>query len=234
MNRFEVIIPVINIDLLINLLKSIDINTLFPRRIIIINNSGISTDKLFEIIDKEITYNLSSRIGVYYSQTTLVNESLNLGITKLSSDCDYVSFLNDDIVLTDCFFQRNLELFQNKQCGVACPRTVHSMDELQKGKVNVKIMKRREGWAFSIRKNLLDKIPPFPAEKIATFHFDDWYWFYLIKEHTVFWFKDNGNVVYHHIGASVDKLGFKGYKKTERNEFNKIGQEKGWGRKTCG
>lgn len=234
MNKFEVIIPVINVDLLIKLLKSIRINTLQPQHIIIINNSGLSTGEFFETIDKEIPYNLSSRIVVYYSETTLVNESLNLGITKLSSDCEYVSFLNDDVILTDCFFQRNFELFQNKECGIACPFIVHSMDELKKGRVNVEMMNRREGCAFSIRKNLLDKIPPFPAERIATFHFDDWYWFYPLREYGLFWFKDRGNVVYHKIGASVAKLGFKKHKGRERNEFNKIGQEKGWGRKTCG
>ena len=128
MNRFEVIIPVINIDLLINLLESIEKNTLQPQRIIIINNSSLFTDEFFETINRKILYALSSKISVYYSQTSLVNESLNLGITKLSNDCDYVSFLNDDVVLTDCFFQRNFELFQNKKCGVACPRIVHSMD----------------------------------------------------------------------------------------------------------
>ena len=45
------------------------------------------------------------------------------------------------------------------------------------------------------------------------------------------WFKDRGNVIYHHIGASIDKLGFKKHKGKERLEFNKIGGEKGWGRK---
>jgi len=232
MKKFEVIIPVINVDLLIELLESIEINTLQPQRIIIINNNAaFSTDSLFAEMYKKITYNLCSKISVYYSQFGLCNESLNLGIIKLSDECDYVSFLNDDVVLTDCFFQRNLELFENEKCGVACPRTVHSIDKLQKGKVNVEMMKRREGWAFSIRKDLLDKIPPFPSERIATFYFDDWYWFYSIKEHKMLWYKDTGNVVYHAVGSSVDKLGFKKHKARERNEFNVIEGEKGWGRK---
>lgn len=225
MNNFEVIIPVINVDLMGKLLESVVTNTLTPKRVIIIDNTKLPFSEIFKYIP-----NNGIIFEVYYSQTGLVNESLNLGITKLSNNCDYVSFLNDDVVLTNAFFQRNFELFQHKECGVACPRTIHSMEELQKGKVNIEMMNRREGCAFSIRKDLLDKIPIFPAERIATFHFDDWYWFYLIKEHNMFWFKDKGNVVYHKVGASVAKLGFKKHKGKERNEFNKIGQEKGWGR----
>lgn len=229
MNKFEVIIPVINVDLLLNLIESIAINTLLPQKVIIINNTDLTSEQVVGQMPEGIYSKLN--IYMYYSQTGLVNESLNLGIIKLSNDCEYVSFLNDDIVLTDCFFQRNLEVFQNKRCGVACPRIVHSMDELQKGKVNVEMMNRREGCAFSIRKELLDKIPPFPDDRIATFHFDDWYWFYLIKEYNMLWFKDIGNVVYHKVGASVDKLGFKKHKGKERNEFNLIGHEKEWGKK---
>lgn len=217
MNRFEVIIPVVNPDMMGELLKSISANTLLPKRVIIIDNTKLPLEEIFKYIP-----NNGIIVEVYYSKTSFVNESLNLGITKLSKDCDYVSFLNDDVVLTNCFFQRNLEVFQNKECGVACPRTVHSMNELNKGRVNVGIMKKREGWAMSIRKDLLDKIPPFPADRIATFHFDDWYWFYLIKEHNLFWFKDRGNVIYHHVGSSIAKLGFKKHKKKERNEFNLI------------
>ena len=162
MKKFEVIVPVINVDLMVKMFESIAANTLLPKRIIVINNTG----------NKNWPNNLDfeANIYVYYSKTGLVNESINLGITKLSDDCDYVSVLNDDIVLTDCFFQRNLELFQNEKCGVACPRTVHSMDGLKKGRVIQEVMNKREGWALSIKKSLLDKIPPFPADRIATFH----------------------------------------------------------------
>jgi len=229
MNKFEVIIPVVNPDMMEKLLKSISANTLLPKRVILIDNTKLPLAEIFKYIP-----NNGVIVEVYYSKTNLVNESLNLGITKLSKDCDYVSFLNDDIVLTDCFFQRNVEVFQNKLCGVACPHTVHSIDELKKGRINIEMMNRREGWAFSIKKKLLDKIPPFPAKRIATFHFDDWFWFHLIKEQKMYWFKDRGNVIFHHVGSSVAKLGFKNHKKRERNEFNKIGIEKKWGRKLCG
>jgi len=228
MNKFEVVIPVVNVDLLVNLFDSISINTLLPRKIIIINNTGSSTNWLFNravpFLNKKIT------VYVYYSKTGLCNESINLGITKLSKDCDYVSVLNDDIVLTKNFFQRNADLLQDKACGVSCPFTVHSMDELKIGEVEKQVMRKREGWALTIKKDVLDKIPLFPSERIATFHWDDWIWFHTCKDLNFYWLKDRGNMVFHHVGSSVAKLGFKKHKARERLEFNKIGQEKKWGR----
>jgi len=229
MNKFEVIIPVINVDLMVKLLESVYKNTLLPKRIIIINNSNNFTGDLFgrSIVHYE---GLGIDIHTCYSKTGLCNESINLGITELSKDCDYVSILNDDVVLTKQFFQRNLELLQDKDCGASCPLTVHSMDELKIGKVDKRVMKRREGWALTIKKEVLDKIPLFPSERIATFHWDDWIWFHTCRDLNLYWLKDRGNMVFHHVGASVAKLGFRDNRKRERREFNKIGQEKKWGR----
>ena len=224
MNKFEVIIPVINIDLMKKLLKSIATNTLLPDKIIIINNSNSSIGDLLPYVDHKIT------IYTYYSETTLVNESINLGITKLSKDCDYVSVLNDDIILSDCFFQRNLELLQFDACGIACPYTVKTMDKLKKGRVRIRTMSKREGWAVSMRKSMLDKIPLFPADRMATFHWDDWIWYHN-RDDGLSWYQDRGNVIYHAIGSSVDKLGFKKHKKKEWNEFQLLAREKNWGKR---
>jgi len=222
MSRFEVIVPVVNLELMRNLIESIHKNTLLPEKIILIDNSKRPVSDIFKFIPLNHVVKV-----VHYSKTGLVNESLNLGRKYISKDCEFVSFLNDDVVLLPCFFQRNLELFENKKCGVAVPRTVHSMDKMIKGKVAPRILAKREGWAFTIRKKLLDDIPPIPCKRIATFHGDDWIWYYTSPKGNL-WFKDMGNVIYHHIGASVDKLGFKKHKGPERHEFQKIAIEKGW------
>jgi len=227
MNNFEVIIPIVNLDLLRKLLKSIYENTLKPKRIIMIDNSKRRPDRIFKQVPLGERSN-GCFIEVCYSKTGLVNESLNLGREYLSKDCDYVSFLNDDVILLNCFFQRNLEVFEyNKNCGVAVPRTVHTIEEMKKGKFNSQLVRKREGWAMTIRKSLLDTIPPIPCERIATFHGDDWIWYHTVPN-SMHWFKDVGNVIYHQVGASIDRLGFKKHKGKERCEFRQIALEKGW------
>lgn len=225
---FEVIVPVVNLDLLGELLKSIYKNTLLPKKVILIDNSKKPMSEIFDYIP-----NNGIIFEVYYSQTGFVNESINLGITKLSEKCEYVSVLNDDIILGTRFFKRNAALFQEASCAVACPYTVDSLGEMGDLQYNPKIMNRREGWAVTISKRVLDKIPLFPSDRIAIFHWDDWIWFY-VKEQKMFWWKDMGNVIYHAIGSSVDRLGFKldpvHGKKAERNKFEEIVREHGWGR----
>lgn len=223
MSNFEVIVPVVNFELMKLLVESIYANTLLPKKIILIDNSKRPAGDIF----KFVPFNNHTVKGVYYSKTGLVNESLNLGIDHVSKDCDFVTFLNDDVILSDCFFQRNLELFKNKDCGVACPFTITSIDEMKNGKAEPKMLRKREGWAFTIRKTLLDGIPPIPCERIATFHGDDWIWYHTVPKGN-FWFKDIGNVIYHQVGASVDRLGFKKHKRKERNAFIEIAKEKGW------
>ncbi len=220
----SIIIPVINLDLLKELLQSISVNTLKPKRVILIDNTKEKKHKIFE----QIPLSNGFFTEVCYSETGLVNESLNLGREYLSKTCEYAAFLNDDIVLLDCFFQRNLELFKkNENCGVAVPRTVTSIEELKKGKVSPRIINKREGWAFTIRKSLLDDIPPIPCDRIATFHGDDWIWYHTNPKRN-YWYKDLGNVIFHHVGSSILKLGFRAHKRLERNEFVKIAIEKGW------
>jgi hypothetical protein len=210
--NIEVIIPVVNVDLAIELLNDIEKNTLLPKRIIIIDNS-----KQF------FRYNSPKFITeFYYSSTGLVNESINLGISKLDRKCDYVSILNDDIRIGNWFFQRIGETFTyHPVCGVACGNTCFDIDKIRKGKVKYVPMERREGWAFVIRRSLLDKIPPIPHDVLTTFHGDDWIWCYTHK-HGLYWFKDVGNTLYHAVGSSILKLGFRSIKRKEHNIWNKL------------
>ena len=219
--NFNVIIPVVHSDLCDDLLRSITHNTIHPKRVIIIDN----TDRLdYEPISDHFP------IDVHYSEKGHVNESWNLGISKVDIRCDYVSILNDDIFLNKYFFQRIFETFKKrKDCGVACPRTVTEIDDLGGkgvGRQDIKHMKKREGWAYTIKKEVLDHIAPIPSHRITIFHGDDWFWFWT-KTRGHYWFKDHGNLIWHKVGASVVSLNMRGLKKTERNEWRKVMQELG-------
>ena len=85
-------------------------------------------------------------------------------------------------------------------------------------------MRRREGPAMTFKKSVLDTLPPIPHERIATFYGDDWFWRHCYKRGFP-WFRDLGNVVFHHVGSSILKLGFRAHKKKEWNEWQKIKAE---------
>ena len=216
--NIDIIIPVVNVDLAENLLRDIENNTLLPKEVIIIDNSSsIKPHSVFRYdTDKFI-------ITYYYSTTGLVNESINLGISKLSNSCNLVSILNDDIRIGNWFFQRVKETFQvNPRCGVACPNTSVKYDiPPQKGRVRYVRMGEREGWAPTFKKKMLDKIPSIPHLKITTFHGDDWFWYYSHKLGYI-WVKDVGNRIQHFVGASVRKKGLRAIKRKERTAWRKI------------
>jgi len=218
--KFNVIIPVVHSELCDKVIQSMEFNTIRPSKVIIIDNTK---DHDYRPESKEFP------IYVYRSVTGLVNESWNIGITKVDIICDYVSILNDDIFLNSWFFQRTIETFKAyKDCGVACPKTVESITEMGKGKGKQKItrMGKREGWAWTIRKDVLDKIAPIPDYRIEIFHGDDWFWYHT-KTKGYFWYKDMGNIIWHKVGASVKSLNFRNRKKKERNEWRKVMAEFG-------
>jgi len=215
-SNFEVIIPVMNIDLCNILLKSIEENTLLPKRIIIIDNT-------------EESYNpISSKfpIDIYYSQTKTVNESINLGISKLS-DCDFVSILNDDVILGSWFFERIAKVLNTMiNCCVLCPHIIVDPTKLPliEGKEEIVPMTKREGCAFTVKKYIIDAVPPIPDERIKIFHGDDWIWYWTAKTGKI-WCKDMGNFVFHKVGSSILRLGFRKVKRPEREEYRKIIKE---------
>jgi GT2 family glycosyltransferase len=211
--KYNVIIPVVNRDLAAALLDSIAANTIIPDNILIIDNSMVCKAFPFdgrlpiEIIDS------GKRLGV--------NASWNLGIRE-AGGCDYLAILNDDVILGKHFFESNIEVFrQYKDCGVACPATVHDMAELKRpGAGRIVRMKKREGWAFSFRWSLLKEIPPIPAEMV-TFCGDDWFWVYT-RLNGYHWYKDTGNIVYHEVGAAVKKLGVRSHLRRDRTAFEGV------------
>lgn len=196
------------------LLKSIARNTLQPEQVIIIDNSLIPTPFNF---DGQLTCALIRPLEMLG-----VNASWNMG-AELCEDCDAVSILNDDVVLRDDFFEKNARLFQeHEDCGVACPGTIHDLSLLSvaASKRTIVRMRKREGWAFTIRRTLLDQIPPIP-EELRTFCGDDWFWTWTHKKE-FYWYKDTSNIVYHKVGASVRPLGLNARIKQEKAVFLKL------------
>lgn len=148
--KIEIIVPVIVDYLFHDLLNSIEKNTVLPDRIILIDNTLGGFFPKSDCI--EITRLKSKSRGV--------NESWNLGIKNVSKDCEAVGIYNDDIVLNPWFFQRTIEtLLWDKNCAVSCPETVEVTVPLDRAKVDRVHMKRREGWCFTIKKQVLDLQP---------------------------------------------------------------------------
>jgi hypothetical protein len=217
--NINVVIPVVQPMLCNELITSMENNTVLPQRVIIIDNTELgycSTSDKFQI-------------DSYRSVSGRVNESWNLGVSLVDIQCDYVSILNDDILLNRWFFQRVLETFESRpHCGVACPFIVGSMAEFGNGERErrIKKMGKREGCAFTIKKEYLDAIAPIPIHRVETFHGDDWYWYWTVIRGQ-FWYQDLGNVIFHHVGSSVLPMGFRSTKKKERNEWQEIMRELG-------
>jgi hypothetical protein len=220
--KIEVIIPVVQYDLAMDLLHQINENTRPPDRVIIINNTQQSPSWYpFENFIMEF----------YHTETSMVNESWELGRSLISPDCDYVTFLNDDLIIGSWFFQRVIETFEaNEKYGIVCPNTVDHPNKVFPGKVEYVVGRsnKLEGWAFTIRKDLLDQVPPLPWERISTFCGDSLIWDH-VKRMGYSWGKDTGNNIYHYVGQSILKFGYRRLKKPDRTEYEKIKQEI-WGK----
>lgn len=216
-SKFQVIIPVVNPELCDILIKNMEENTLLPKRVIIIDNS------------KQYYMPRSHKflIEIYHSKTGAVNESWNLGISK-TTDCDYVSILNDDIRIGPWFFERIVRVFREAlNCSAVCPNTILGVrvPNLREGSFSFEGMSRREGWAVSFRKKILDKVPPIPNTRIKTFYGDNWWWFWTTICIKANWYKDLGNPIWHMVGQSTLKLGKRRCKRKERKEYLKIMKE---------
>lgn len=195
--KIELVVPIVIDYMFPKFLESVEANMILPQRLILIDNTpnGIKPKS-----DKVEIVRLKSKTGK-------VNESWNLGIKNVSKNCDAVGIYNDDIILNPFFFQRIVETLKwSNSCAVACPNTVKTGQSLKRGRVNLAVMTYREGWCFTIKKRVLDSIPPIPDNVIKTFGGDNWFW-----EHThnrgYFWGKDLGNPIWHYKGVSVLQTG---------------------------
>jgi len=198
MMRIGVVIPFVQDTYIGPLLNCIERNSVRPDEIIMIDNS--KKDTKLQITHLHLQhFRPSSPLGV--------NASWNYGIKELiEKDCDLISILNDDLLVEDLFFEKLIRLAsKHPEAGVLCPETLRSPEALKNalpiGSESVCGMKKREGWAWTIRASLARTIPPIPGE-MKTFCGDDWYW-HRCRAQGRPWMKMINNRCFHYVGQST-------------------------------
>lgn len=216
--KIEVILPVAQYDMALDLLGMIDRNTTVPSDVHIIDNTGLT--HVWTVPNKY-------QIRFHHSTTGRLNESWEIGRAQLSPDTDYVTFLNDDIVIGKWFFRRVVETFEvDKSIGIVVPNSVPTPEAVTELPVNYVQPPhwKLEAAAFTIKKSVLDKIPPLPWERITTFYGDNWMWAHT-RDQGYYIMEDTGNCMHHYVGVTVLERGFRKIKKKEYNEWGRIKKE---------
>jgi len=190
----EVLIPTMNEDLVLAVLSQINKNETLPYRVTVINNSekALNFSRAYEYPVKIVTP--KKNVGV--------NPAWNYGLRKCKEG-NHLSILNDDIEITPLFFYKIEKCFNiRSRAGVICPNvTSKSALSTVTPEVKIKGMKKREGWAFTIRNSLVKKIPHIPSS-LKFFCGDDWIWNFT-KRNKYFWFKDLYNPITHKVGETL-------------------------------
>lgn len=217
--KLAVIIPTMTESLAHSILNSIMENSIKPDTIVMIDNTecGLSNVHKYNPIP----------ILIRKKTALCVNESWNVGIQYAASTHEFVSILNDDILLGKDFFKKILLGFEKKdKAHVICPQTTtdelnfFQLKELKKKSLFV-LMKKREGWAMNWRSSMLKSLPKIPSDRIATFFGDDWLWKYS-HDIGAIWIKDLSNIIYHHVGGSLAQTELRGVLEQERAEILKM------------
>ena len=219
----SVVVPIIGDKWLRGFLQCLQNQTVPAQEIIVIDNSG-------EEIGRSVCETFAE-LPIRYlpqSQNLGVNASWNLGVAESSSS--FVSILNDDILIPDEFVEAILQTFdQYRNVGLIVPQTQASRSGVKFEDIPfvVRRLTQREGWAFSVRKDAWEPIPP----QFFTFCGDD-FAFRSIQA-AGFWAVSNANIqIWHAVGISADKaerkrLGLPAFEQ-ERSDWQKYCKEHGW------
>ena len=216
MKKIHVIIPVVQTKMADELLKILVRNTVRPKKIIIIDNSTKNY-----LPPKGVSDNIDTEVHAF-DPPKRVNDSWKIGFDN-SKDADIVSVLNDDIIDSRYFFEKILIVFNKvSDAGIVSPYTrvpggIRGI-RCRAGSVNFpdtssplsnKIMHImfRQGWAFSIRRDVLDKIPPIP-NVLSMFCGDDWLFLWTVNM-GLKWYLMLDNRCFHYTGTSVSKMHFR-------------------------
>ena len=140
-----------------------------------------------------------------------VNASWNYGIANTFGD--YVAILNNDLRLCKFFFEDILAAFQAKErvrinTGIVVPRTIFNPAIVRHAiryPLSLKKLAVREGWAFTIRRDLLEDIGPIP-EGMTTFCGDDWL-FEEVWARDFLAIKSLNTPIYHYVSQTVQSEG---------------------------
>ena len=218
---FSVIIPVLNqIDLAKQLFGCISKNSILPLEIILIDNGS---EEDFSDFPKKYE-NLNIKY-IRNDENIGVNPAWNLGISF--SKGKFVSILNSDIIISTSFFKKTLQAFQMfESFGIIVPNTVKERNSnLENDQAPIiRDIEKREGWAFTIRKEILDKIKPIPNQ--LNLFFGDDYLFECSKLLGYRNIKIMNNSIYHYKNATIKtqfpEKGENVVLRKEREEWEKI------------
>jgi len=214
MNRLAVVIPVMNRVMFKPLYRQILNNSVLPELIVVIDNTK---DDLKSELAGKIKTNYRNKdimISVWKPDNPPIptNAAWSSGFyivdefSKKRGSIDFVTVLNDDVSIGCDFFKKVKKILtKHNEAGVVCPYTITKRNKGLDKPDKLHKMVRKEGWAFTIRKNILDGSPPFP-EGCEYFFGDNWLWWVTYRAFTKLWLKDPDNVIYHHIGKSISKL----------------------------
>jgi len=204
------IIPVVQIDLAIALLKNILTNTKELYQLILIDNSenklnaAIKSDEWIQDFVRKNAVPVRYDIIVNMPPLPL-NETWTQGFGLISKEADLITVLNDDLIINTKFFEclENIAKTATKECGVFCPYTTRQKENVFTA-INdtiIEVMYRREGWAYTMRREFFAQLKPIPKE-LKTFCGDDWIFLEAMRL-GYRWIKMMHNPIYHYVGATV-------------------------------
>jgi GT2 family glycosyltransferase len=143
-----------------------------PESIIIIDNASDDDTKVIPV-------KYRGRLPIKY-----IRNSKNIGVNQAwmqgykEVDTEYIGFWNNDIRICDFIIEAIEDVFRgNKDIGLVVPETINE-DFLVKNAVYPRplefdVLGNREGWCFSMRKNIIDEGGKIPSELINSAG-DDW------------------------------------------------------------
>ena len=150
---------------LLKLLQSVKEQTLYPIEILIIDSS--TNTKTQEILTN---YNFKNTHYYLVDETNRgLTKQRNIGISKVSENCEIVCFLDDDVILEPTYFEEIIKTYQTIPDALGVGGTITNEINWRKlkNKPTYKEFEmngwiRNEGSRFAIRKwlGLIDKTPP--------------------------------------------------------------------------
>ena len=175
-----------------DLLNCISKNEYIPQEIILIDNGSVEPISRLSTL-----YNNLKIKYIRFDENIGVNPAWNLGIMKAKTP--YVSILNNDLLVNNYFFKRINETMSDDSIGICVPKTISDMYYAMMCKyepVKLSPCNKREGWAFTIKKDIVEKLGYIPKELNRTYGDD--YIFYCAKKLSYKIVKMENNYVFHY------------------------------------
>jgi len=202
----DIIVPVIRPAEFYHLMFDLYNQTVSPHKIIVIDNISHEDGK-HESLSYLKSFPIENGLVQVITQNRMmkVNESWMMGFDKCESD--HVAVLNDDCRISYNYVEVIQFIFEGwGTVGAVCPTTQTEKGVLlpPKSVIGTHLkMRKREGWAWSIRKEIIDSVPPIPKE-LETFCGDDWYWEWTHRLKMI-WVKSSEVLCHHVPGVSCRK-----------------------------